>query len=150
MNLECVSNGRRMCSILAILYLFYKLRCSHSRYLENINNMLFMLGMIPQEVSSRKWMLMEVQILRSFVPNEFCSNLAHCLVFFVNLVVKTKHLRQPQWLSSIPLIHILKEKINISDIHDEHESIDISQWTEDDIKLPSNSDISKIFSHQPR
>lgn len=150
MDLRSISNGQRMCSILTILYLFYILPCNHSKNLEYISEMLFKLGMIPQEISSKKWILNEVQILRSFVPDEVCPKLAQILVYFVNLVVKTKHLLQPWWLSSVPLIHILKEKIRITEIQEEHKSIDISQWTEKDIKLPSNSDISKVFFNQSR
>ncbi len=147
---ESLDNGRRMCSVLAILYIFNGIKCNKAAFHDDIMNIFPMLSMKPKQVAPKKWTLEELIILKQFIPDELYSEMVACLVSLVNKAIKRKHLLQPQWLLVVPLIHILKEKIKTCDSLDENQLVEVSRWDDEDIELPPSHSMSAAFANKPR
>ncbi len=144
-----VENGRRMCTVLTVLCLLSKLPCKH-KYKDNIINLFGCLHFEPQIVTPNKWVVPEMKVLKIFIPQDFYSNLADCLVDYVNLVTDINHIFKAQWLSVVVLIHLLKNTDSFSESCEGPQVFNITQWSDTHFRLPSNQSITTTFNKQPR
>lgn len=140
-------NGRRICSVLVILSLLWKLKFE---YHEIIIEMFLMLYLKPQEVQVNKWTINELRILKTFVPNEYYSELAECLIGFLNLTIERNKLYPAQWLFVLPLIHYFQNRLQVSDTFDGLQFREISQWRDNDIMLPASQFTSRYSGSKSR
>ncbi len=125
-----------MCSVLVLLYLLWKLLYKNKKYDDCIIDMFMMLFMKPQKVEGKKWTITELKILKSFVPKEFYSNLAECLIKLLQVTIDKKKMYPALWLLVLPVLHIFQEKVQVTDTIEGFQFIELSQWYDDDIILP--------------
>ncbi len=143
-------NGRRMCSVLVLLYLLWKSLDENIEYDNCIIDMFMMLFMEPQKVEGSKWTITELKILKSFVPKEFYSKLAECLIKFLQVTIDKKKMNPALWLLVLPVIHIFQEKVQVTDTIEEFQFIELSKWYDDDIILPPSQFISVYLPDNSR
>ena len=142
-----------MCSVLAVLSLLRRVTgVKFNSFLkcEDISKMLMMLHMKPQQTTSKQWTLNELKVLKNFIPDYYYAELSNCLVDFINFVIEERHLRNPQWLFVLPLLHILKKKFNPVEKFDEADADYASGWDDKCVKLPKRNSISEFFKNQSR
>ena len=109
-----------------------------------------MLFMEPQKVEGSKWTITELKILKSFVPKEFYSKLAECLIKFLQVTIDKKKMNPALWLLVLPVIHIFQEKVQVTDTIEEFQFIELSKWYDDDIILPPSQFISVYLPDNSR
>ena len=105
------ANGKRMCSVLIIVSLLYKLSAdSHVRNIapNNISGLFSMLCLRPDVT---KFSCTDLKVLQSFIPDASIKDVAKALIFFIANILPNGQLR-PDWVNVIPLVHFLLGKVN--------------------------------------
>ena len=145
-------NGRRMCSVLILLCLLWKVPhfIKYFAKCDDLSGMFSMLYMKPQQSTSKQWTLGELTVLKNFIPNRYYAELSDCLVDCINFVITKRHILDPQWLFVLPLVHIFKGMIEPVEKFDEVKTISDSSWDDKYVKLPPNSRTSAVFSNKSR
>lgn len=107
------TNGKRMCSILILLDLLHKLsECGKKDIvLPDDITMLFQMLCFKPDSHNPPLKLEDLNYLLSFIPDKYYMDVANVLVKFTNDILPSNNLKSIEWLYVVPLIHILKKKI---------------------------------------
>lgn len=105
------TNGRRMCSVLIILYLLYKLYLSNhlQRSDINIKEILGLFSMLYLRPDISKCSCTDLKFLQSYIPDDFTRDVGRALIYFINIVLPSSQSRL-DWVCVIPLIHFFMGK----------------------------------------
>ena len=106
-------NGRRMCSVLVILNLLWKLlghlhaSDSDASEISWLFSMLYLKPHIHQPCPK----CLDLEFLLDCVPQSHHKALANILTHFVKFVLQRDDLKKPEWVYVIPLIHFFSKKV---------------------------------------
>lgn len=104
-------NGRRMCSVLIILYLLHKLS-DHllEKGRSTTDEILMLFSMLRLQPDVSKSECPDLHFLLRYIPNDIIKEVAKVLVHFFNQV--SPHVRErAEWFYVIPLIHVFMHKV---------------------------------------
>lgn len=107
-----VDNGKRMCSVLVILELLMKIdgNLEPKEQIErNVGDHYYLFSMLYliSEQEDRR----DLNTFLSFIPNKNKEHVVELLVKYIKLVLHRCSLENNEWLCMVPLIHILKNRI---------------------------------------
>lgn len=132
------ANGRRMCSVLIILYLLHEL--SHHLLKKDTSpeeiSMLFSMLCLQPDVS--KFKCLDLQFLIAYIPKDFIKEVTNVLVHFINVLLPVSHnFERAEWFYVIPLIHMFMQEVAPFD----PPVMDLKRimWNDERIKLNSTA-----------
>ena len=127
-------NGKRVCSVLIVLDLlrkiYDKLLPSEKPNADEVIYIFSMLRLRP-DISSEKFP--DLNFVTNYIPQHYHERMAAVLNHFLVICLPTNNVKNADWISVIPLIHIFKKRIHPFDppvIKTEK-----IQWTDRDINL---------------
>lgn len=101
-------NGRRMCSVLVIMDILFKIsdRVTHNSISSDDIALLFsMLHLRPENVNQN--IPPDLNFIMAFIPDQCYPGVAKVLVHFTTILQQAKL----EWIYVIPLIHIFEKKV---------------------------------------
>ncbi len=112
------TNGRRMCSALIILNLLRKISDHmHEKDLDPSEiSLIFSMLYLKPEMHRPAPQCLDLEFLLAYVPRSHHKALANVISFFIKRVLQSDHLKKPEWLYVIPLIHFFSKKVEPFDI----------------------------------
>ena len=126
-------NGKKMCLILIILDLLFKISRDHLQAEEvepfEINTLFSMLMLRPDLSKAKK--IPDLNDVTNFIPQNYRKHIAEVLAHFINIVLPSNHLEHTEWVYVMPLMHSLDGKL------DRCTSSDAVKWTDSHVKLSS-------------
>jgi hypothetical protein len=132
-------NGKKACSALIILDIFFKLKFSHQpsdvppNYIKTIFSML---QMRPELPPMQRPKFSDLNFLMMYIPDCYYTKIAEVLVHFTNQVLPTDS-GKPEWVYVLPLIHIFDRRVTAFDFP-ELKSASI-RWTDEKVNLDTVS-----------
>lgn len=123
-------SGRRMCSVLALLYILHMHMLNQDLLDPGDISMLFSMLYLRPNIEQLK--CEDLWLLQSAIPARDHVRIAHVLVYFTNFVLPHRIIcKDCQWVHVIPLIHILKGKVQpFTSLYGKE-----IKWMDDDVKL---------------
>lgn len=106
-------NGRRIASVLTIMCCFHGMISRRVKIdqipLEAVSDMLLMLRLMPQLNKNK---CNDLDHLSHLISNKnFMKVVCHSILDFIVHLSHSQYLKQPQWLYSVPLLHLLNGKV---------------------------------------
>lgn len=133
-------NGRKMCSVLVIINVLFIIRdCSNLALSSSQISFLFsMLRLRPHLDHSQTLKFLDMDFLRSFIPDQHHIEVAETLIHFTNLALPSGS-ASPEWIFVLPLIHFFQKKIHVHPFDSPALTSDTINWTDSSIKLYTSS-----------
>ena len=130
-------NGKKMCLILIILDLLFKI----SRHLQTeevepseINTLFSMLMLRPDLSKAKKFP--DLNYVTNFIPQSYRKHIAEVLAHFIDIVLPSNHLEHTEWVYVMPLMHSLDGKLDMA-------------TSSDAVKWPTNSRVKLSSMGKP-
>ena len=131
--MEIHDNARRMCSVLVILGVFYRSMSWFFRtdYVDS-SEIAYLFAMLHLRQEPGQSHVSDLEVLRSFVSDDYCVDVADMLLYFTELTLSVAN-PTFECVYIIPLIHILQGRVKPFDIP--ALTSDNIKWTDRKIQL---------------
>lgn len=100
-----IDNGKRMCSVIILLHLLYRIIAQVPQNASrNINSLLSMMRLRPEG----KKVPSDFDYIFSFIPDEHIKRMSLIFRYFVNYALPSKEL---EWIHVVPLVHFFERSV---------------------------------------